>query len=157
MQNPALLVIRFVKACRVKIGKVKALWGCLGHPACQMENLYTFGAPFTSGILACRHADLLSGAETLRVAFTMLAGWNFLPKDDDGVQNLYATQHAVAALYKDPAVNRGCIDWRINDPAAKSTIGGGDWKGGGQQPEREGQHAHLHTNSDAKLPGGVLR
>jgi hypothetical protein len=157
MQNPPLPVIRNSKRFGVKIGKVSGFGGCLSHSDCQMQDLYPLCPPFTGGILAGRHPHFLSRAQAFRVAFTMFAGWDFVPKDNNGVRNLHAAQHSVPALHEDPAVDRRRVHRGIDDPAPKGTVSSGKGWRGNQQPERSTQYpAHLHTNSDAKLPGGVL-
>lgn len=136
MQNPPMPVIRKLKRYRVKIGKARALWGYLGQSGRQMQDLHSLGPPFPGRILARRNPDFLPGAKTFRVAFAVLAGRNFIAKDDNGVQNLNAAQHAIPALNKDPAMNRRRVDWGIDDPAPKGTIRGGDRWRGNEQPER---------------------
>lgn len=118
-----------------------------------MQYFYPFGSPFTRRVLPGGNANFQAGAQALGIALVALPCRDIVAKNDHGVRYLHAAQHAVAALYEDPARDSLLVSRGINHLALESPVNRQDARSEKQKPENEAKRpARLHTSSDARLP-----
>ena len=71
-----------------------------------------------------RYPDFLASLQAINIAVMALAGWYFFSINDLSMGDFYPAKHAISALNKDPAFDRGLTCRGIGDLAAEGSIYG---------------------------------
>lgn len=73
----------------------------------QLQDFHSLGPPFACRILFGRNADFLPDGKAVHLAFSLLAGRDFITENDHCMGDFHPPKHVISALYEDPSRSAG--------------------------------------------------